>query len=238
MTTADIHDNFVLQDGVKLHYLSSGTSDTHTPLVYVPGFGGDADSFRDEMAYFYPRRCISVGKRGLGQSSVPQTGYGFADIVNDLTSVINHAISKHILSTPLCLMAFSRSVPVAISYAYNHIDTLQGLILLDYRAQYSKFSQAWLKKSLEHGDLPRHYLTTAYEESEDVSLWDVLPAITCPVLIIRGGQSKSLTTDEADQYMATLPDVDVVVFEDSGHEVYKPDYQRFITTIDTFLAAL
>ncbi|MEM7736046.1 MAG: alpha/beta hydrolase [Deinococcota bacterium] len=238
MPSTNIHDNFALQDDVKLHDLSSGTSDTHTPLIYVPGFGGDADSFRDEMAYFYPRRCISVGKRGLGKSSAPASGYGLTGRLNDLTATINHTINTEAVTTPFCLMAFSMGVPVALSYAHEHVANLSGLILLDYRAQYPKIADNVYKGLLEQGNLPHHYLTASYQESENTPLWDVLPAITCPVLIIRGGQSKALTVEEANQYMAALPNAEIVVFEDSGHEVYKPDYQRFITTIDTFLAAL
>lgn len=68
-------------------------------------------------------------------------------------------------------------------------------------------------------------------------LWDDLPAIECPVLILRGAQAGALLTEEmAGWYMQRLKEARVVVLEESGHELWKSDYiqalRNFLVSID------
>lgn len=229
-----IQEHFADRKGVKLHYLSSGSSSELTPLVYVPGFGSDAQSFGDEMKRLSPRRTVGVGKRGLGKSSVTQTGYSFEEQVADLASVIEHAGVSG-----FCLMAFSMGVPIALGYALERPSALSGLILLDYRAHYPQLRRTWAEQTAQvNTNLSKDYLFGSQQASQEVQLWDRLSSIPCPVLVIRGGKSSALTADEGKRYLSTLPKAQLITFEDSGHEVYKPDYERFIVTIENFLKSL
>ena len=47
--------------------------------------------------------------------------------------------------------------------------------------------------------------------------WDVLPRITCPALIVRGGDSESLLPDVAERTRAALPDALLVEIPDCSH---------------------
>ena len=77
------------------------------------------------------------------------------------------------------------------------------------------------------------------DRGAEVLLWDSLNRIECPVLILRGGPSDSLlTTERAEMYRQDLKNVEIIVFEESGHELWKPDYNRFISTIQGFLQQL
>lgn len=50
-----------------------------------------------------------------------------------------------------------------------------------------------------------------------VDLWPCWKAITCPTLVIQGGQSLLLTADILNKMKMCGPDYDLVVFDDCGH---------------------
>ena len=51
----------------------------------------------------------------------------------------------------------------------------------------------------------------------DVTLWDEWDAISCPVLVLRGGESPLLTAETADEMTRRGPPTEVVTFEGIGH---------------------
>ena len=76
-------------------------------------------------------------------------------------------------------------------------------------------------------------------ESSEIPLWDVLRSIECPVLVIGGGRDDALLKPEhVEKYRQNLRNVSVEVFENSGHNVSEPDYQRFINSLGSFLERL
>lgn len=192
-----IQEHFADRRGVKLHYLSSSGSSELTPLVYVPGFGSDAESFRDEMKRLSPRHTVGVGKRGLGKSSVTETGYSFEEQVADLAVVI-----EHVGVSGFCLMAFSIGVPIALGYALKHPTVLNGLILLDYRACYPQIPRTWAEQTTRANiNLSKDYVFGSQQASKEIQLWDRLSAIPCPALIIRGEKAaRSLLTRASATY--------------------------------------
>ncbi len=233
-----IQDVFVNNQGVKLHYLRS-YGDELMPLIYISGSLGNAEHFKDEMVRLAPRPTVALSLRGLGKSDAPERGYRFEDLVSDVVTVI-----KAVKLEPFFLMAFSRGVPLALRYAASFPDTLKGLVLLDYPARYRNIPESWAmtakawaeKASL---DIPGHVIEQMQRESAHVSLWEELPKITCPTLIVRGAQADAqLKPEDAAHYLELLPNAREVVFEKSGHEVFKPDYERFMTTIEAFLLEL
>ena len=71
-----------------------------------------------------------------------------------------------------------------------------------------------------------------------MELWSELGALTCPVLLVVGGLSPSVSAADLERYRRSLPDLRVEVFDDSGHEVFRPDYERFMLLVEGFLAEL
>ncbi|MDP9355522.1 MAG: alpha/beta hydrolase [Chloroflexota bacterium] len=224
--------------GARIHYLDSGGSDTpdFTPLVYIPGGLGSAEEFRSEMAVLAPRRCLSISLRGRGKSDAPNAGYSFDHHVTDIESVIDQSGLGH-----CCLMAYSMSVPYAIAYAARHPRRLSGLIIIDYPARYPAIPPEWADQVIgasPEGPRPQA-VRGVQRESGEVLLWDRLSEIGCPTLVLRGGKPGSLLTAEAtDMYRRLLDDVRIVVFEESGHELWVPDYGRFMRTIADFLRSI
>lgn len=232
-----IEDRWGKRDGVELHYVVQRGSLGLVPLVYVPGSLGRAAEFREEMERLAPRATLAVDKRGVfGGEAAPEDGYAFEDRVADLEAVL---VDEDL--GPACVMAFSLGVPIALGYAVRHPAQVQGLILLDYPARYPARDDAWLERALpfarERG-IPERVVRAIYRDSAPVDLWGELGTLTCPVLLVAGGLSPSVSVADLQRYRDALPGLQVQVFEDAGHKVFRPDYERFMRLVERFLAEL
>jgi len=224
--------------GVRIHYLDNhpDVSSKHTPIVFIPGTLGSAEDYRAEVAALAPRRCIALSLRGRGQSDAPKSGYSFVEQVSDIEAVVD---KSHL--DVFCMMAYSLGVAFMIGYAYRHPQRLAGLIVADYPARYPVFSPEWVERALTEPQarVKPHTIHALRYESSEVSLWKDLSQIPCPVLIMSGGQPDALLTAETcAKYERHLSNAEVVVFNDSGHMLWMPDYERFIKTIQAFLVKL
>ena len=230
-----IREGWVDNLGVRLHFIQSNprAPPSLTPLVYVHGAYGTAEGFLPEMEALSPRRCIALSLRGRGKSDAPETGYTFDDHISDISALVNHLDLER-----SCLMGWSVGVACSIRYASRNLGSVAGLILLDYPARYPAFPPQWADRVLSDPalDWKPQTVHAIQRESAEVSLWDDLGKIQCPVLVIGGGQPEALLKPEhIEKYRKRLPSAQIVVFNDSGHNVSKPDYDRFIRTLTAFL---
>jgi pimeloyl-ACP methyl ester carboxylesterase len=234
----EIEEFWAENQGVRLHYLDSRrhADESLTSLLCVHGAMGMAEHFRSEMAVYAPRRCVALSLRGRGQSDAPAVGYSFQDQVSDVEAVVMDAGLNG-----FCIMAHSMGVPIALGYAIRQPELLKGLILLDYPARYPAIPHDWVERvlsSMPPEQARPHVVKGLQRESVEVQLWEQLWEVRCPTLVIRGGQNGLLKAEQAELFTSNLPGAKVIVFEDSGHEVWKPDYDRFVTTVKDFLATI
>ncbi|MGD6774673.1 alpha/beta fold hydrolase [Sutcliffiella horikoshii] len=233
-----VRDRYSKNKDISIHYLET-TDYSHnlTPLVYVPGALGFAEHFEDEMKILSPRHCVSLSLRGNGKSDAPLKGYTLEDHVSDIEAAIKESRLKD-----YCLMAYSMGVPYAIQYASNNPEYIKGMILLDYPAKFPSIPESWVDTVFSKGYIKedrQHVVRGIQRDSEEVELWEDLQRIKCPVLIIKGGTNHSLLKERAtEKYKGNLSNVKVVEFSDSGHELWIPDYNRFIKTVTDFLVEL
>ncbi len=228
-------EGWVHSSGVRIHYLDSGqrSESTSVPVLFVPGMLGIAEHFASEMDYLAPRRCAALSLRGRGKSEAPLRGYTFEDHVADIESVADHLGWER-----FCLMGYSVGVAYAIGFASRHPDRLAGLIVGDYPARYPEFSGAWVDRvlSLVPPQVTPEVARAIRQDSRELSLWDWLESVLCPVLVIRaGGDDALLSPEDAERYGQRLPQVRTVVFEDSGHFLASPDPERYLRTLREFL---
>jgi pimeloyl-ACP methyl ester carboxylesterase len=167
------------------------------------------------------------------------TGYSFDHNVSDIEAVVSKLGLKK-----FCLMAWSIGVTYSIAYAFRHPDLVAGLVLLDYQAHYPKLGVGWAERVSSDPSIGKdpnrmRGLRGLELESSEVVLWNSLDRIKCPVLVIGGGQPGALLKPEHIQkYRQHLPGAEIVVFEDSGHNVSQPNHDRFIATLKSFLNRL
>lgn len=235
----DVRDAWAYNNGVRLHYLDGRWGQKHrpAPILYIPGGLAGAQSFdRDEMSAFAPRRCVSVSLRGRGRSDSPISGYSFADHVSDVEAIIDSA-----QLSSFNLLAYSMGVPVGLGYATMHPSRVCGAVLLDYPARYPSISIGWVKRAKKTApdSISPHVIESIQSESRKVSLWNDLERLKCPVLIIHGGRDGALLREEAVHlYAKQLVNCTVVKFDDSDHQLWNPDPQKFFQTITDFLDEL
>jgi len=226
---------FTTNNEVTIHYLDTTEFDPELiPLVYIPGTLGFAEQFEKEMKELSPRRCLSISLRGNGKSDAPLTGYSLEDHVDDIQAVISESGLKD-----YCLLAYSMGVPFAITFASSGSRDINSLILGDYPARYPEIPEAWVENVLSRGFVSNdreHVVRNIQADSKRMDLEGDLSRIVCPVLLIKGGTEKSLLKEnEVEKYKNNVKHLSVVEFSDSGHELWEPDYQRFLKTITDFL---
>lgn len=232
-----IESGWVRNGTVQLHYLDSGpsTDPSLTPIVFIPGrFGTAEDYVNTEFAGLAPRRCVAVSLRGRGNSDAPSDGYAFEDHVADVSAVL-----VYLRLGRFCLMGYSLGVPCALGYALQHPQGLSGMILADYPARYPALPPGWAEGTLaaNPGRAKPDVARALERDSQEVFLWDALPAIEAPVLVLRGAQPGALLSAEAaDRYRQGLRRVRVVVLENSAHDLWGPEYiealREFLGTLD------
>lgn len=85
-------------------------------------------------------------------------------------------------------------------------------------------------------EMPMKAVLGIQYESEPVSLWERLSELSCPILIIRGSKPSSLLKPEmADKYVQYAPQSRILVFENSGHRLWHPNFNRFTTALKFFI---
>jgi len=234
-----IEQRFANHEGIRIEYYDGNeeVNEALTPLLHLPGAMGGGDTFLPEIPKFAGRRCIAMSQRGRGQSDAPETGYKLDKYVGDVEAVLDHAGVESVL-----LYAFSQGVPTAIAFAAAHPERVKGLVIGDYPAQYVKLPPEWVDKYTKFppGTVNMTAVRGVVADSEDISLWERLTKITCPVLILQGGRTDvqlpaMLKAEDAQRYQAALADVRVEVFEESGHRLWEPDPERYIRVIREFL---
>lgn len=231
-----LEDRWVDSRGVRLHCLVRPPAGDELPLVIVPGTFGTAEDYVPEMTALEPRACVSASLRGRGQSDTPADGYTFADHVADVAAVVDSLVLGR-----FCLMGYSMGAAYALGYALKAPDRVAGLVIGDYPARYPALAATWVERAIEAlPDRTRPEVARALQrESSKVTMWDDLPTIACPVLILRGGTPEARLTDEfAAMYRERLRDVEIVTLERSGHNIWEPDFDVYLGAVRTFLERL
>ncbi|MEG0619276.1 MAG: alpha/beta hydrolase [Bacilli bacterium] len=224
-----ILDKYVDNKGIVIHYLDSNEKLVdENVLLYIPGFLGYAEQFKDEMILLSNHRCLSISLRGRGKSDCPQTGYSFDEQYSDIVAVLADAKIKQ-----FSIMAHSMGVPFAIKIAKEYSEKVTKLILCDYPPKIPIFSYDKLNKNFSDKVEITKKIINEMKET-DCSM--MLEEIGCPVLVFQGKRQGAKLTDEALKlYKKYLKKVTIEIFHESGHELWEPDYQKFINTIQSFL---
>ncbi len=232
--------------GTRIHYLAKGQPSR--PQLSLVASLGIWESAERAIPLFdiLQRHCIALSYRGRGKSDTPLTGYDLQDHVGDLAAVVeNERLDR------FCLLAFSRGVPYAIGYTLDHLDKVAGLILADQPPIQNKWPQGnaeFWKNLVYRGKRVTDFIRPAAldrieQEAQRIELWDQLPRIECPVLILRGlATTQTIPSDLSEQdslkYHRLLKNVQEVGFEHSGHMIPDDEPDKYADTVRRFLAKL
>jgi pimeloyl-ACP methyl ester carboxylesterase len=105
------------------------------------------------------------------------------------------------------------------------------------RAGPTLLRERWMNnlRDLPDGRVELKYDAAAPREWRPADLWERLPSLTMPVLVIRGAESNVLSADVARRMTAAMPDARLVEIEGAGHPVPLDRPHEFIAAVQTFL---
>ncbi|MFC4211095.1 alpha/beta fold hydrolase [Pedobacter lithocola] len=117
-------NHYASVNGIKLHYVDGGIG---MPLICLPGWPQTWYSYHPvavELAKSY--RVIIVDIRGMGSSEKPITGFDKKTMASDVLELI-----KQLNLSKVNIMGHDIGGMVAMSFAFNHPEFTQNLIVAD-----------------------------------------------------------------------------------------------------------
>lgn len=120
----DFANKYVTVNGVGIHYVEGGTG---MPLICLPGWPQTWYSYHPvaiELSKVY--RVIIVDIRGMGSSEKPESGYDKKTMARDIAELVQHLGLEKVN-----IMGHDIGGMVAMSFAFNHPEFTEKLIVLD-----------------------------------------------------------------------------------------------------------
>jgi non-heme chloroperoxidase len=253
--------SFLTSDGIKLHYLESGTGPT---ILFVPGWTMPAEIWQPQLEHFSKSyRVVAVDPRSQGASDKPPEGNYPGRRAQDYKELIDH-----LGGSPVMMVGWSLAVHEALTFVQMFgTNQLSGLVLVD-RSPYTPLAQeerdsrytmfhnfqadrknfmAAFVRSMYHKPQAETYLESVMAASLKTpttsavallaefavknDLRAVLPKLNIPVLGVMTENNRAA----AELIRSSVPGSQAEVFEDAGHCLFVDDADRFNTVLDTFL---
>jgi pimeloyl-ACP methyl ester carboxylesterase len=237
-----VDDCWCAHAGVLLHVLDTGDDHTRTktPVLVVPGWPEAAAEYAWLGTALADRRVVVADVRGRGRSDAPAHGYTWQHHVGDLG-----AVADAVASPPHVVVAFSRGSSYALGHALARPDCVRGIVIGDYLAQHVRLpaefgevhAQMVVRGTPATERVAPHVAERLQVESKAISLWERLPELRCPVLLVRGGRPGALVNDEVEaRYRAALPTIRVACLGQAGHDLWSRDPDAYLDVLRPFLA--
>ena len=203
---------------------------------------GQSDWLSDPMHYAYPTYvadCLFIIRETLKLSQVDWLGTSMGGLIGMWVASLDHLreAAAAPLVRKLVLNDIGPFLPLtAIQRIAFYAGRVQNFNTMDdveryCRAIYANFGiktdKDW-RFFTEHtvrpkkgGGLTLHYDPTISKNfadvKEDVSVWPMYDAVTCPTLLLRGVRSDVLSKEIAEQMTQQGPKATLVTFENCGH---------------------
>jgi non-heme chloroperoxidase len=219
----------VSNDDARIHYLDTGGDDRGAPIVFVPGMTDVAADYTEVLPLF-GRRTIVVELRGHGLSSAPPAGYDLAARSSDVAAVVDD-----VTNGPVHLVTFSRGTSYAVHWAVTHPGRVRSVAIGDYVPEEKTLTDAQAHQLIDgrwrgtpvRDRLDERAARQTFQQAQDRSMWEPLAHLGIPILAVRSGNSVIVPDDDWARYRRVFPDAHLIEFEDSPHDVFRPDRGRY-----------
>jgi non-heme chloroperoxidase len=224
-----VTSHYAVNGDARLHYLDSGGDDHGVPIIFVPGMTDIAEDYEAVLPLF-GRRVVIVELRGHGRSSAPSSGYDSATLSCDVGAVVDA-----VTDGPVHLMSFSRGTSYAIAWAIGHPDRVRSIAIGDYVPEERVVTSTEARNLIDgrwRGSLVRQRLDVdaalrTFDQAQERSMWEPLSRLRLPLLAVRGGNSPLVTDADWERYRQLFPGAQLVTFDDSPHDIFRPDRGRY-----------
>jgi non-heme chloroperoxidase len=115
-------------DGIRIHYLSNGETNGHSPVIFIPGWSFTSQIWQTQMEYFAKnRRVIAIDPRSQGESTKTGGDNTPEARARDLSQIIQQLKLKNVV-----LVGWSQGVQDIAAYVEQFgTGSMAGFVLVD-----------------------------------------------------------------------------------------------------------
>lgn len=141
-----ISGHFATAGGVRLHYLRAGQGDA-TPVILLHGYTDTSHMWLPLIEQLDDRRVvIAPDLPGIGDSSIPATGYDKKTVAQDI-----HALVQQLGYHKVKLVGHDIGLMVAYAYAAQYPDEVESITLMDaFLPGVGDWQKVWLLRDKWH----------------------------------------------------------------------------------------
>ncbi|WP_155298485.1 alpha/beta fold hydrolase [Deinococcus kurensis] len=212
-------------------YRETGTADRPTVLA-LHGMGRDGSDWDATAQALAPEfRLVAPDLRGHGQSV--WTGQYSLEAMRDDVAAFVDALQLD----DFVLLGFSLGGVVAYLYAQAHPARVRQMITVDTPLP-TTWEQAPPPAQAPEG--VRHdwnATTQLFPELHTTNdrWWHDLARITCPALLLRGGEASWMPQDRIEETARRMPNARVIEIPGGGHPMHRIQFDAFVGHLARFL---
>src|SRR5215210_8132928 len=255
----DGESKYAKLDGARIHYKSYGKG--RDALVLIHGWGGNIDSWRDQIPELAKRnRVMALDLPGHGESDKPEISYSMDLFANAIDSVMRDAKVERAV-----VMGHSMGTPIARQFYRKYPQKTLGLVIVDgglrpfgtkemrdqflamFRGPNYKEAVAQMFSQMmptlppadqervktSFSNTPQHVLVSAMESMTQESLYGP-DKISVPVLAILA-KSPFWQPDTEEFLHSLAPDLELQWFQGVDHFLMMEKSKEFNEAVIAFL---
>ena len=115
-------------DGIRIHYVSDGQKNSHSPVIFIPGWSFTSQIWQTQLEHFAKnRRVIAIDPRSQGDSTKTDDDNTPEARARDLREIIQKLELKNVV-----LIGWSQGVQDVAAYVEQFgTDSIAGFVLVD-----------------------------------------------------------------------------------------------------------
>jgi non-heme chloroperoxidase len=120
--------NIATSDGIRIHYVSNGEKNSHSPMIFIPGWSFTSQIWQTQLEHFAKhRRVIAIDPRSQGESTKTDGDNTPEARARDLREIIQQLELKNVI-----LVGWSQGVQDVAAYVEQFgTDSIAGFVLVD-----------------------------------------------------------------------------------------------------------
>jgi pimeloyl-ACP methyl ester carboxylesterase len=237
-----VRERRFVADGTDLNYAEG--PDNGPPLVLLHGGASHWQAFLPLIpALAAHHHVYAPDLRGHGRSAGRPGAYRLDDFAADILACLRECVGA-----PATVLGHSFGGKVAVLAAAQHSEQVRAVILADTPLALEPFRQRLIDGAEEaerHNRLSDHPHDPDFSRAlsrdfdETFAAWKLdalLPALTCPVLILQADPAHggALSDGEVSQALALLQDARLVRFPGASHGLWDDRLGDVVSAITTF----
>ena len=192
-----------------------------------------------EVLPLFGRRVVVVEVRGHGRSDAPESGYDLPTLAGDVGAVVDAVTDGP--DAPVHVMTFSRGTSCAVAWTVANAHRVRSLAIGDYVPEERVLTAEARRRLLDgrwRGTPVRDRLDVraaqaTFAAAQQRSMWEALAPLKIPLLVVRSGGSVLVDDAAWARYGQLFPDAHLVEFDDSPHDIFRPERGRYPELVRT-----